>query len=374
MGIVYGQKKVLASRLLELVSFVFLYPFTKHRAGEPQGITKILLVEPFQMGDVLSLLCMLKPLQQAYPAAQIFMLTKPSSGAIMTYDRRIAAVLSVDIPWSDHGRKHITISRLFRAMRFAWRLRKEKFDLAIDTRGDVRSQILMATAGCRYRLGYTGYLQSDIRLKGWLLTHPAGHSPYPHRYEWNAFLLTKLGVREDQVFPLSFPCFVNDRLLTARANNSLVIHVGGGWEFKRWSVEKWSDLIHRIRDRYDQVTVIGGPGEQAILQQLSLLVGDKGNVIFKTTTLDELVTVLADCSQFIGLDSGPMNLAVCMDKAVIALFGPGDSSMWKPANSKGKYVHKVEKFPCHPCLQLTCAFPAKSCMQEIQVEDVMRLL
>ena len=92
---------------------------------------------------------------------------------------------------------------------------------------------------------------------------------------------------------------------------------------------------------------------------------------FKTTNLKDLITSIKYADLLICLDSGPMNLAVCMDKQVVALFGPGDSGMWRPYSSKSFFIHKKENFPCNPCLQKTCYYPANNCMATISVDDVL---
>ena len=68
-----------------------------------------------------------------------------------------------------------------------------------------------------------------------------------------------------------------------------------------------------------------------------------------------------------------MNLAVCLGKPVIALFGPGDSNSWRPYSSISHFIHKKENFPCNPCSQKFCYYPEKNCMAVISVDEVMNI-
>ncbi|GEM_PF-1306433 len=375
MQTVYSQKKVIASRFLEVLSFLLLYPLSSRNRKLLAGIKRILLVEPFQMGDVLSLTCLLKPLRKKFPDATIAVLTKTSSGEILRFDSRVNKIYTVDFPWSDHGEKRFSLTRVWRALRYAIRLREEHFDLGIDTRGDIRSQVLLVLAGCKRRLGYQNYIGSNINLKGLLLTHRVLQSPYPHRFERNTYILTALGMNVAELIPVDFPTFVPDHLVQKHIQTNIaVVHVGGGWIYRRWPESKWPELIRRMQGDYERIFVVGGPGERDILDRVAAHFKGSSNIEVCVTSLEELIGLISGCSQFVGLDSGPMNLAVCLNRPVIALFGPGNAAMWKPIHTAGRYVQKVEKFPCSPCLQITCVFPEKNCMHEIEVEDVLRLL
>lgn len=373
----YSKRKVSLNQILEKISFVFLYPFIVLQKPNKKKVRNILLVEPFQMGDILSLTPLIQPLISQYPDAKISFLTKPSSGAILEYDSRVHKVYSTDFPWADHGVKNFSLKRTLNAIKYVFNLRKNGFDLGIDTRGDIRSQILMVLAGCQSRLGYLNYLHSNINLAGNLLTHKVKKSNYYHRYEWNLSLLKALGLQGKELFPIQFPSFIPDKIQAKNDTHLkvIVLHVGGGWIYRRWSETKWIELINLLHEKpYDKILVIGGAGEKDVVQRIESGVFKKDKVEFKVSTLEELIMYTNQSVLFIGLDSGPMNLAASLNKNSIALFGPGDSAMWRPLNKDGKFIQKVDKFPCSPCLQLECSFPKKNCMQEIEVKDVLKLI
>jgi ADP-heptose:LPS heptosyltransferase len=132
-------------------------------------------------------------------------------------------------------------------------------------------------------------------------------------------------------------------------------------------------LIGRLINGGHKAIVIGASSEKEILTGIAgMLEPSIEGLSFRTTSLQELVALVSACELFVGLDSGPMNLAVCLGKPVVALFGPGDSTMWYPYKSRESLVHHTEKFPCNPCDQSFCRFPKHSCMNEIDVEEVFR--
>jgi ADP-heptose:LPS heptosyltransferase len=183
-----------------------------------------------------------------------------------------------------------------------------------------------------------------------------------------------MGIPKESLLPLTFPSFhpeVNNIPLPSSA--FILVHIGGGWEFKRWATEKWVNLVDSL-SKDTPVVVISGPGEAGILSELSSKLSLPNSVTCKVTTFEEMIALTIGCSIFIGLDSGPMNLATCLNKKVVALFGPGEFNMWRPLTEGSRVVRRVERFPCSPCLQITCLYPHHNCMAEIQVEDVMNAI
>lgn len=378
MSYQYSSRKRYFSSFLEMGAAVFFFPIFFFKRKRENKAPKILLVEPFQMGDVLSLLPLIDPLKKKYRDCKIYILTKPSSGGILKYDSRIDEVISSNFFWSDYGKKKVSILQLIQTLRFIFFLRKYRFDIGIDTRGDVRSQLILFFSGCLKRIGYTNYLHSNISLKGYLLTDKKIKSSKLHRYEWNVEVLGLLGIQTEQLLPINFPVFFPDKLTanSVKKRKSFVIHIGGGWEFKRWENIKWAKLIEQLseRDKESMIRVISGPGEKELLAEVKELVDEKDNVSYKVTSFEELIWFIDECEQFIGLDSGPMNLAICLNKKVVALYGPGDSSMWRPLNAGSKFIHHKDSFPCNPCLQKKCFYPNDSCMKAIQNQEVLDLV
>lgn len=371
----YSKKTIYQTHILEVLAVIILSPLIwVARLRKKTSVKKILLIEPFQMGDVLSLTPMIAPLKNKFSEAKIYVLTKPGSGSILDFDLRISSVIKMDFPWSDYEVKSNQLSRIMNLSKQLFFLRKEKFDLAIDTRGDIRSQIIMLWIGAFKRVGYLNYLHSNVNIYGLLLTDFLKQGRHHHRYEWNLELLTMCGFSIDELYPIQFPSFLPTVRPGSSNTKSIVIHIGGGWKYKRWKVSRWVKLIEILLTRNEEITVIGGQGEKDLLQQVQSMVQTNPKLCFKTTSLEEMIATLNSCKIFIGLDSGPMNLATCLNKKVIALFGPGDSEMWYPLTLDSKHLHKKEKYPCNPCFQTTCYYPNHNCMDEITVDDVMELV
>jgi ADP-heptose:LPS heptosyltransferase len=369
----YSKKKVFFTKIVEFLAFLllFFHKLFREKLNANSDVKKILLIEPFQMGDVLSLTPMIEYLLSGFPKSEIYVLTKPSSGAILELDQRIKKVFVTDFIWSDYGSKKPDLKRIFALYKYLKYLRNEKFDIGIDTRGDIRSQIILMYLQCKQIIGYRNYLHSNITLRGLLLDKSLKTSTYRHRYLWNLELLKLLDIRD---FTLRLPCFFPKKFSTFFHKDFVLVHIGGGWEFKRWQEEKWIELIKHLQEANFKVTVIGGTAEKDIIERIQRFFTSSEQISFETTSLVRLVELAASCNFMIALDSGPMNLAVCLGKKVIALFGPGDSEMWQPLSEGSVFTHKKNLFSCNPCLQIFCKYPEKNCMASIDVEEVISLM
>ena len=375
MAFTHSKKNIIASQLLEIIVHIFykIFSFFNLRNQLNDKIDKILIIEPFQMGDVISLSVMFEPLKKKFPETSIIVLTKNNNERFLNLDKRISVITS-EFPWSDYN-KTWAVKRYIKLFTDIMNFRKLKINIGMDPRGDIRSQIVLLMIGCKERIGYTNYANSNLDIKGLLLTKKAITPSSVHRYDWNLNLLKYMGINE--TLSIKFPSIkINTKVEINKSKKGffVLIHPGGGWYYKRWPLNNWIKLIETLSQN-DQVEIMvtGGENEKEILTNINHSIFNR-EVEFKVTNFNELIEYIQLSDLNICLDSGPMNLAVCLDKPVIALFGPGDSDSWKPYSAKSYFIHKKENFPCNPCFQKFCYYPNKNCMAEISVDEVLGMV
>jgi ADP-heptose:LPS heptosyltransferase len=364
MGVTYSFRKRVFSRLVELLAT----PLCPLLCRRPTELPKrIILIEPFQMGDILSLSVMLDPLKENYPDAEIYLLTQSKNKHVYDQDPRVKGTLTGEFFWVTESRGFARLKSMIRTAGFLWGLRERGWDIGIDTRGEIRSQLALVLMGCKQRIGSVRYLNSNIILKGWLLT---GHVEQPfsgHRYDYNLTLLRGLNLAVGEAH---FPSYKRDGVFPERVVEEgvqVVVHPGARWVYKQWPKDRWISLLNRLGKQMGVYPImIAGPGEEELVSEITsgLTVPHK----MKMTSFDELVGLLKGADLFVGLDSGPMNLASVLGVPSVALFGPGDFEQWHPY-VKGS-VGIFHKFPCNPCLQKKCFFKKKNCMASISTEEV----
>lgn len=365
-SLVYPKYMVFASRLLELLFFP-LAKLIKHNISA-NGVKKVLIIEPFGLGDAVSLAIMLDPLREKFPLAEIHMLLKPANTDLYLHDDRVTQVHLICMPWI----KSKTTSEGFcagwyRLGKFIFRMRRMNFDIGIDTRGEIRSQILLALLGCPLRVGFTNYLCSNLEIKGKLLTHNAGNLPPQQRPLINLSVIRLLGCAVD-----GRDCRLHYVSTSTERNNEFTVlcHTGAGWKYRYWDISNWTNLIKEIVQHYNvKIVIICDSDQSAMMHGLRKALAPAIEVICPTS-LNELIVKTHEAHMFIGIDSGPMHLACAMGKPVVALFGPGVIDLWHPYGTKAAILHRQDKFSCSPCLQKQCLHPHATCINAISFEEV----
>jgi ADP-heptose:LPS heptosyltransferase len=252
-------------------------------------------------------------------------------------------------------------------------LKNQNFDVGIETRGDIRSQFVLKYIGVKQTIGYKQAITTDLKNHGLLLNH-AVLPKYKHRFEWNLYALTALGIEESILFPIRLPSFYTKQSVKP-TQNYILIHIGGGWKYKLWSNQKWIVLIEKLIEKYHlMVRVIGGVNESDNLEIIKKHFKDTSFVTCEITDFEQLTERIQHAELLICLDSGPQNLASCLNKKTIVLFGPGHSEAFGPYSLGSRFIHKIHGFDCHPCFQQSCKRPSNSCMNQIEVQDVLDLI
>lgn len=158
--------------------------------------------------------------------------------------------------------------------------------------------------------------------------------PGPHRPDDRA------GVHATEVFlrPLErlaiFGADATSRLpfrSTNRASDLLAIHPGSGSEKKNWPEHNWADLLRRIaNETHWRVLLVGGEAEEGKLDRLARNTPSDRIQIARSLPLTELATRLAECTAFLGHDSGITHLAAAVGTRVLALWADTPEQVWRP--------------------------------------------
>src|SRR6266481_3478106 len=156
-----GAGKRLAIRAFEAITrpLVFAMERLGHCCNSTSGeIRKILVLEYWNLGDIVMELPFLQNLRVQYPNARIVLLTSPKVAPLIDHQGLVDQVIVVRVPWAQHysrWSKYNPFSplwlELLRTLKF---LHRERFDLAFTARADIRDNCMMWLAEARRRVGY----------------------------------------------------------------------------------------------------------------------------------------------------------------------------------------------------------------------------
>ncbi len=162
------------------------------------------------------------------------------------------------------------------------------------------------------------------------------------------------------------------RLATGRrSGGAVVVSVGTKCEVKHWGATKWRRLIEQLGTLSDlgRLYLIGSADEHAESEALrGIWPREAINLCGKLSTRQS-AALMAECSLFVGHDSGPMHLAAAVGIPVVAIFSsralPG---VWYPLGD-GARVHYTA-IDCMGCGLERCLDRHKACIEAIAVEEV----
>lgn len=313
----------------------------------------ILIVKLGALGDVINTLPAVINLKEQ-TGAKIHWLVEPLSYPLIKNHAFVDNVIVFD--------KHHWHGSLGNVVQ---KVRKQKFDIAIDLQRIVKSALLCLAAKAERRLGFD---KARCKEMSWIFPFeriPAS-DPKAHMVHQYLEFASHLGLNTSDIrweipltgkHPFDLP------------EDYIVLNIGATKPANRWTPQGFASLAEVLHDKHKKVCVLTGAGEdlemaRAIGHRIKFPVFD----LVGKTTLPELVEILAGAEAVVSCDTGPMHLAVALGRDVVALFGPADPKRTGPF--RGEVVQKI--LSCAPCNQRICEDPV--CMSTITANDVLERL
>ena len=226
------------------------------------------------------------------------------------------------------------------------RLRENRYSCAIDFQGLYKSSILAALSGAPRRVGFE---RAWAREEGAAMLYTERVSPVGcHVAELNYSLAQRAGASRPKTpeYPLRVPAggaaSVRARLHDLGiAGDYIAVGPGGSWRAKCWPSERYGDFCRELARKFEmRVVVIHGPGEKRIAEEV-LRSAAPAQPTLISTTIEELMGLLAHARCLVAADSGPLHLAAALGTPVVGLYGPTDPARNGPFVSNAAIVHKA---------------------------------
>jgi heptosyltransferase I len=350
---------------------------------------KILLIKLSAVGDVIHTIPVLNKLRRRYSAARLDWLVTPAIGELLQDHPAISNVIAfAREDWS----------RPWRLAQLASALRRTGYDLVIDMHGQFRTAIFALATGAPARIGFdrprAGVWEASPRAfpesarkhawqgareGSWLAyTH---HIPVPtldlHAVDRYLNVGPLLGL-DDGAADFSFPIPPEatariDVLMDyygAAGKKLAVLAPGTIWETKAWRSDGFGEVARYFLQKGFAVTLIGSRRERAVCTEVAKLAPGTVNLAGETT-LSELAALIRRSTISVTNDSGPMHLAVAVDRPVVSIFGPTDA-LWIGPYGRGDAVLQAQ-LSCSPCYlrALSRCRHGHACMQEVSARAVI---
>jgi lipopolysaccharide heptosyltransferase II len=132
----------------------------------------------------------------------------------------------------------------------------------------------------------------------------------------------------------------------ANRANLVVMAPGTVWETKHWGTDKFAQVARHFLSKGFAVILTGSQRERVVCEEVAA--SAPGAVdLAGMTTLSELAALISRSIVNITNDSGPMHLAVALDRPAISIFGPTDP-IWIGPYRRTDAVLRAD-LECSPC-------------------------
>ena len=314
----------------------------------------ILFVKLGAIGDIVHTLPALSAVKNAMPDAHISWAAERRSAEILRANPLIDDLIEVD---TRSIRSRQNTDGILNDIRTQARgLRRNKYDIAIDFQGLLKSAAIAKMSGARRRFGFGRKVLREPASR-FLLTDTVEVPRQIHVIRKNLALASAaLGIAVPDnsfEFPIDAgPVHLREAEETiARVGPEFaILNPGGGWATKLWPAEHYGKLARLIWGRHRIASVISvGPKEEHLAQSALDHAGD-AHVTVANISLKGFYELSKRASLYVGGDTGPTHLAVAAGTPVVGLFGP--TEWWRNGspNSRDICVERLDigcRTDCH---------------------------
>lgn len=330
----------------------------------PPTPRRVLVIKPDHLGDLLLATPALAALRRALPEAHIAGLVGPWGRRMWQGNPDLDALADLPFPGFERGagtgRSAGALLRPYLALaRYALLLRREGYDAALILRDDHWwGAALAALAGIPRRVGHAHPRCAP------LLTDALPYDPREHVARQALAVVGALGLQrggEGEATgspPTAFHPTSEEHVWAeawiaanlAPGERLVVIHPGTGGPSKHWPPERWASVADALAaEPHTRLLLTGGPGEAPLVEQVALIMAADALTLAGQTSVGQLAAILGRAALVLGVDSGPLHIAVSQGAPSVHLFGPSDHARFGPWGHAARHVVLRAGLWCSPC-------------------------
>ncbi len=286
-------------------------------------LDNICIVMMSAVGDTVHVLPVINAIKRQHPSARITWVLQPGPATLVRGHPAVDEIIIFD---RSKGMK------AFREV--ISELRSRKFDLLINLQVYLKAGIITAFSGTRRRLGFD---RKRARDANWLFTSDRIPAHGPHHVQDQYFeFLHHLGIEPEPPEWGLGPWEEErewQREFIARFDKPIAcIVVATSQPDRDWPPEKWAEVCDLLYERYGmQPVLVGGdtPRERNAAERIQRLTRSKPHVALGSG-LRKLVSILDASELVLAPDTGPLHMAVALNKPAISLMGASDARRTGP--------------------------------------------
>jgi heptosyltransferase-1 len=343
---------------------------------EVAGMDRLLIVRLGAMGDIIHTLPAVTALRQALPQTKFgWVVEERWSELLCSLSEAQCGPRSARRPLVDKlhlvntktWRSSLSSIQTWKEIQSALRnIRAEKYRLAVDYQGAVRSALIARWSGAPAIFGSS---QPRESIAGMFYTRQV--SPQGQHVVEQAISLSEAVVNHRLAVPeIEFPhdaaaekhC---EKLLREyELRDFVVMNPGAGWGAKQWPAERYGEVARQLAEWGLGSLINFGPGEGILARAVEATSDGAAEGI--SCSLSQLIALTRRASLFIGGDTGPMHLASALNVPVVALFGPTNPARNGPFGTRSIVLRSALSVTSHARVKET-----EAGLLEITVDQVV---
>ncbi len=281
----------------------------------------------------------------------------------------------------DHGQLAIGKRR-----RLGISLREHHYDRAYVLPNSFKSALVPFFAAIGQRTGWRGEMRygliNDLRI--------LDKRAFPlmvQRYVALACSPTQVRTASDLPQPLLLPYLKisDEEMIQITAGFNLkhdrpIIGLCPGAEFgpaKRWPHYHYASLARRLIDeKHNQIILLGAARDHSVGEDIRQALPEESRHyclnLAGSTSLEQVIGLIAACRAIVSNDSGLMHIAAALDRPLVALYGPSSPDFTPPLSDRAKIIRLVTGY--HKIRRGAQGYGYHQSLIAIQPEAVMSAL
>jgi lipopolysaccharide heptosyltransferase II len=348
-------------------------------------LKKILIVNPFGIGDLLFSTPLIKNLKNYYPNSRITVLTAKRSVPVLKNNPSVSEIIGFNRGDFKELKQKSKLKAYRKMFAVLGKIIFSKFDLYIDLSLEHRYSLVPALFGVKTRIGY------NYKKRGRFLTEKVDMGGFVGRHvvEYHLSLLRFLGFKPRF---RNLELFVTDKEKRwakdflkkkgLRDKQTLIVLAPGGgksWgqkaNYLQWPKDKFIKLAKELgKNENNEIILCGDISDKLLCEGIYQSLENKPIDVCGKTNLRQLFALLAESDIVICNDTGILHMASALDKKIVCLCGPVDERVYGPYPPADKKITISKDFSCRPCYNKfsvpNCHYNHQ-CLEQITVEEVL---
>jgi heptosyltransferase-3 len=339
-------------------------------------IKEILVIKLRYLGDVVLTTPVFESLRQFYPQASITALVNKGTETMLVENPNVDRIFVLE-----RDKNHI--ADLKKQLSLIAKLRKLRFDLALELTNNDRGAAYSFLSAAKRRLGYRPK-RIKILDRHLLFTDLVAQRPGEHIVDRHLRMIEHLGYQPQSRPPRLFwereeKRKVEDiltRFGLSKKHDFIVLHPILKAKYRAWRIEGYAKLCDFLKETFGLRTImVCGKSQDEIdfTNAIADMTESRPLNLGGVLSLRELIVLISKATLFIGIDSGPMHMAAAVGTPLVAIFGPQNRLQWGPYGEDHSVIQK--DWDCVPCVKRGCNDSGKSrCLDELSEEEVIEVV